>query len=209
MNKQDIITKNVGETVDLINIIGELGNNEITEFTIKDYLDNDIVVFLSKEGNGSKYHFYNHSLIIKYSDNNKLIIETKALENSEECPYTYATNILVTHQINGKNYRLCSYIYGWNYDNLLNFTDKNFIQTMKHLTNQENDIKGPYTLNTNQLIDIVGDGEKRNIIDIIDSYICFLIDQKNDDNKKMDELLDTLSNNEIKTLKKKLSIYNK
>ena len=186
--------------IKLINSIGLAGENDIEntwvyEYGVKDDMSYNVSVKLNSELNdGTSYRYRDYQMTIQ-NRNKMLIIDTKALDNNDSNNHNYETLLSIKYVFPNDSYCITSTkINGWNYDNLVNLTLDKFME------NETHEINGivptnykEYLLKTKEL-DIA--------IKAFNHTLQSEIKRKSDDIEVAKKTLDSLSENQVKELKR-------
>ena len=174
-----------------INLIGKSGSNGIYNFII-DQNPNYHIVFETEIGAGANYHFYDYKLDIISKLGQKLSIMTKALMDDDN---NFITRIQITElSKNTEKEVIEKNINGWNHNKLINFTSNDLIKN-----NSDNK-----NINNNSFTN----EQFKEIYDILNLKLIQLIANKDYNERLLNEVLYSLTEDQIHVLKKRLNSGN-
>ena len=200
MNKNEVSM--MDKIVKFINYIGEAGINEVYYINENNF-GNKNSYSLQLEGNlnnGFSYHYYDYEIKLLCTDNRNLTIKTEAVEEDKG----FKTIISIIYSLpNNKKYKLTGYINGWKYSSLLNFKKSDAKAILRPEVDEENNlIPAIPKSNRKSLFSI---DELNYLLDFLDINMEMAIDKQEEDKKIVDEVLKTLSDDQIVVLKKVLN----
>lgn len=207
MNKDELLM--INELVKLFNYIGEAGINGLHEIGGNIEIGSGNTYYLdmtTKRGEGYAYHFYDYTFDIKTYDDRSITFKTEALEYPCGNDYNHDTKLsIIFHLPDDKDYTAVSYIRGWGYGNILNLKSEYFINNSK--IEVDEGIKETGIIPRYYRSSLIGIDELELILEFLDKEIESEISTRAENQEKIDGLLNSLSKDEIKLLKKTLKEY--
>ncbi len=189
-----------------INYIGEAGINEV--YNVNDTIGttNPYTISLGASLNaGVSYHYYDYVLDIKCADERNLVIETKAIDEDHGYNNIHDTKVSITYYLpNNMKYKLTGYLKGWNYNTLLNLKTNDLKNILKPEINEEKNQIGNLPRNQRRCLFTVEELDK--LLQYLDDDIEIAINKLAEDRKKVEDVLSSLSDDQIIVLKKVLKI---
>lgn len=176
--------------IEIINYIGLAGINEIHGLDVG---NSSIKASLeSNSGEGYSYHYRDYTLKTSYHDNRELIISTNAIEYLSGNDYNYDTIISISYTSeNGEEHSVDKVIIGWNYNNLLELSSRDF-------TKNEKDIFDNSSFDIKEILELI------DLVELVDDNLKKAILKRNEDLAKVKDTLNSLSTEQIYALKKLL-----
>ena len=187
-----------------INLMGQAGLNDINKFSITDNPAYNIV-FESKAGDGRDYHYYDYNFAVSSILDQKLLVQTKAVEKENGNDYDHITKIAITYFLEDGAYRLVKYINGWNHQTLIDFKNKDFENSTFHQMDNEDDYIETLSL-TDSYKGLFRDYQLKDIYGITNNEIKRLIQANEYNQRLINEVLHSLTEEQINVLKKTLKV---
>ena len=188
--------------VKLINYVGDAGINDVEGFNYNNEQSPYYINLQRENGEGYQYNYYDYKLYIGSRDGRNLEITTTALENNNKNNYRHATKVLVSYLLpNDKRYGVSIIINGWDYNNMIKLKTNDYKEKAKRVIDDD-----VYTTLIPRNIKpfIFKPDEVESFINIIEKLIEIDVEYQVERDNKIKEILNSLTNDEIKVLKKKL-----
>lgn len=211
MQKENDLSSTAPYIVKLINTIGKAGENEVYDEDINNINYNNKNYRIKLEtnpGEGSKYRYYNYKLTITCSDNRKLIIEVIPQETEDMNMHYYNTELLITYKmLSGIDFKIKSVFYGWDHNNLIDFSEDDYFR--RSVYGEDNSVLNITSKLMNYLDSFYNSKELIVLSEVFDRRVENRIEKNKENIKEAEELVDSLSEEKIRYLRKVLEKHNK
>ncbi len=190
------------KVIEIIQAIGYAEYNNINQFKINDSNDKPIMTFISEKGNGYNYHIYDYNLVINCPNDRRIIIKIERIDKDLNNPYM--TRIFMIFEENSKKYVLKTDINGWGADVL----KRENIVNIESLSQNEEELNILPIGKWDYEVSLDKNGNKESFANLIRNQVDLEKEQKLEREQKIDNLLNSLSEEEKKVLKRKLGTRN-
>ena len=197
--------------VKLINTIGKAGINEVYNINLDNINYNNKnyhIIFKKDDSVAGEYNYYKYTLLIKCDDNRELKIETIPQEEVYGLNSYYNTKIVVSYKmLNNTDFKINSYTYNWNHNDLIKFNESDYFN--KTYYEKETTVLEIISQAMNYMDSFYNSNELMVLSEVFDKKVDDSIEKNSESIKEAENLLSTLSEEQIHILKKVLSTHKK